>query len=44
VVWMFCIIQGIFMLCVVSVVIAMVISTDIGTHDIVDCDFVFHGT
>jgi len=32
-VWMWCTIQGIFMLCVVSVVIMMVINVDIGMHD-----------
>jgi len=32
-VWMWCTIQGIFMLCVMNVVTTMVISTDIGTHD-----------
>jgi hypothetical protein len=31
---MWCTIQGIFMLCVVSVVIAVVIGADVGTHDI----------
>jgi hypothetical protein len=33
VVWMWCTIQGIFMLWVVSVVTTMVIGTDIGMHD-----------
>jgi hypothetical protein len=33
VVWMWCTIQGIFLLCVLSVVTMMVIGIDIGTHD-----------
>jgi len=31
--WMWCTIQGIFILCVVSVVTSMVIDIDIGAHD-----------